>query len=99
MYTIFTTNFAQPGKLPELIALLQELRAWGETTCGIDAAVVRPLTGILSEVDYLWQVESLARYEELIRERDASPEFWDRVAKAAGLVVPGAARTKIYRRV
>lgn len=99
MYIIVNTFYALPGKLPDLIGVLHELSSFAKKVNGVEAIVLTPVSGKLSEVKSRWQVESLSQHEENMKKTQAHSEWPALYQKAAALVIPGTSHTDIYRQV
>ena|SRR5271165_4547372 len=98
MYTIIRTSAAMPGKMGELVAIFKESAALGKRLSDGDGGVVATsVGGTFGEVSLIWQVESLAAYEEAMKKFTSNAEAAALLAKAAACVVPHCTTDRIYQ--
>jgi hypothetical protein len=97
VYVVVSTFHGLSGRVSELIDILHKLTAITKRVNDIDATILTPVAGKLSEVKVIWQVSDLSQYEQSIERLERDP-VWVGLFKEAGtLVVPNTSHTDIYR--
>jgi hypothetical protein len=97
VYVVVSTFHGISGRVQELIDVLHQLIAINKKVNDIEATVLTPVAGKLSEVKLRWQVSDLSQYEKNIERLESNPEWVDLFKKAGALVVPNTSHTDIYR--
>ena len=97
MYRAVGHFFALPGKVFELTAVLHEARTLAKKINKSEAAILRPVGGMVSHVVYVTEVESLDQHEKNTKNLESNDEYRKLFAKAGAVVVPNTAKWEIYR--
>jgi hypothetical protein len=97
MYVVVSTFHGISGRVQELIDILYQLIDINKKVTLIEASVLTPVAGKLSEVKLIWRVRDLLEYENNIERLESDPEWVDLFKKAGALVVPNTSHTDIYK--
>ena len=100
MFIIRRVGVAKPGRRDETIGVIREFYAVMEKNLGrsLEPRIVTGSIGVSdSVIETEIRVESLAEFEESLKQSNAMPELGGFMQKMSELMVPGSNRFEIYR--
>lgn len=99
MITFVRTATAAPGKLGEALVWAKEITAIVKRVTGKDMAVANPFGGVVTEVAWIAQWDSVGQADEAFSKLMADREYTAALTKAAHLLVAGSARDHIWKHI
>lgn len=97
MITVIRTSTAFPGMTGEAVSWAKRIAAMVKRVTGRDQFVATAFAGMLSEIAWIAQYDSVAQYDELRTKVMNDPEYIDALKKARDLFVPGSVRDQVWK--
>ncbi len=99
MITAIRTTQAMPGKLLDTVAWAKEGAAIAKRVTGKELVVSVTFGGVISELAWIGQYDTVAQLEEALTKGMADREFANAMAKAEHLLIPGSTRDHIWKHI
>jgi hypothetical protein len=97
MITVIRTATAFPGMSGEALSWAKEIAALLKRETGKDQLVCTAFAGLLAEIAWIGQYDSVAQYDEMRSKVIANREYIETVKKARQMFVPGSERDQIWK--
>jgi hypothetical protein len=97
MITVIRTATAFPGMTGEAIAWAKEVASLVKRVTGKDQFVCTSFGGMLADIAWIGQYDSVGRYDEMRTKVVSNGEYRTALKKARDLFMPGADRDQIWK--
>jgi len=97
MITIIRTATAYPGMTGEAIAWAKQVAALVKRVTGKDQFVCTSFGGLLAEIAWIGQYDSVGQYDEMRTKVVKDGEYRTALKKSRDLFVPGSERDQIWK--
>jgi hypothetical protein len=97
MITVIRTAAAFPGMTGEALAWAKEVAAIVKRATGKEQIVCTAFAGLLSDLAWIGQYDSVAEYDELRTKVVSDPDYAAAAKKARNLFVPGSERDQVWK--
>jgi len=97
MITVIRTSTAFPGMTGEAVVWAKRIAAMVKRVTGRDQFVATAFAGMLSEIAWIAQYDSIAQYDDLRTRVLNDPEYIAALRQARDLFVPGSVRDQVWK--